>query len=240
MRSNFVTRNPIFRLFHTFLPDDMSHQVTAQFFARQALSKVNNPVKILDLGCGAGDSATFFEENLPNVDWHGVDIEDSPEVRARKHDDVRISCFDGVHLPYPDNHFDIVYTRQVFEHVRHPDLLLRDVTRILKDGGAFVGSVSYLEPYHSYSIFNFTPYAIVKLFDSAHLKLLELRPSIDGITVILRQLLNKPRFLDFFFEHTSPLNALIDLIATLTRLGHKERNFLKLQFTGIICFFAVK
>lgn len=39
-----------------------------------------------------------------------------------------------------------------------PESLLADVTRVLRPGGAFVGSVSCLEPYHSFSYWNFTPY----------------------------------------------------------------------------------
>ncbi len=40
---------------------------------------------------------------------------------------VRIAlsqAFDGISLPYGNGVFDLILTRQVFEHVRHPDRLL--------------------------------------------------------------------------------------------------------------------
>ena len=35
--------------------------------------------------------------------------------------------FDGINLPYDNDFFDIVYTHQVFEHVRKPHPLMCDV-----------------------------------------------------------------------------------------------------------------
>ena len=72
-----------------------------------------------------------------------------------------------------------MFSRQVFEHVRHPDALMREVARVLKPGGVFFGSVAYLEPYHSRSIFNFTPYGLMTVLGNAGLRLSELRPGID-------------------------------------------------------------
>jgi ubiquinone/menaquinone biosynthesis C-methylase UbiE len=37
--------------------------------------------------------------------------------------------FDGVNLPFGDDDFDLVYCKQVLEHVRHPEPLLAEVGR---------------------------------------------------------------------------------------------------------------
>lgn len=69
-------------------------------------------------------------------------------------------------MPFDDGTFDVVFCRQVLEHVRHPDDVIAEVSRILRPGGIFVGSVSQLEPYHNHSIFNWTSYGVVSVFEA--------------------------------------------------------------------------
>lgn len=137
-----------------------------------------------------------------------MDIEDSPEVRARRHTGGAVATFDGTNLPFRDGAFDLIYSHQIFEHVHHPDRLLRDIARDLGPGGRFVDSVSYLEPYHSYSIFNFTPYGVMRVLQDAGLELEALSLGIDGPTLIARQVFNRARFFQAFFRH-SPFNLAI-------------------------------
>ncbi len=236
---SFIERQPAFDLFRPFLPSDHSRQVTAEYYGRGAGQDMAGPAKILDLGCGEGDSAEFFGKACPNAAWFGVDIQDSPEVRARSCTNRALAAFDGISLPYGDGVFDLIFTRQVFEHVRHPDRLLGEVARILKPGGLFVGSVSYLEPYHSFSVFNFTPYGIMRVVQDAGLDLMELRPGIDGPTLIARQVFNRARLFEALFRR-SPLNLCIAGVGRALRLRHEHMNFLKLQFAGQICFSARK
>ncbi len=232
-----IERQSAFTLFQPVLGEDHSKQVTAEHLARAALREVDGDARVLDLGCGEGDSQDFFKEANVRALWFGVDIDDSSEVRARTREDGNFATFDGVDLPYRDASFDLVFSRQVLEHVRHPDRLLRDVARVLKPGGRFVGSVSYLEPYHSRSIFNFTPYGVLRVFEEAGLDVLELRPGVDGPTLMIRQMFMGARFLEFSFRR-SPLNWSIGLLGRILGLHHQHINFLKLQFAGHVGFSA--
>jgi SAM-dependent methyltransferase len=234
---NFIEKQHSFDLFRPFLLSDHSRQATAKCFAREAVRYLSGAGKILDLGCGEGDSTAFFSEIDPNADWFGVDIEDSLEVRARRQTDGTVATFDGTNLPFCDGAFDLIYSHQVFEHVRRPDELLRDVARVLGPGGLFVDSVSYLEPYHSYSIFNFTPYGVMRVFEDAGLELVELRPDIDGPTLMTRQIFERARLFQAFFRR-SPGTTQIGALGRMLGLQHQHINFLKLQFSGQICFLA--
>ena len=40
--------------------------------------------------------------------------------------------------PFPDNHFDLIFSKSVIEHLREPDFLFEEVHRVLKPGGTFV------------------------------------------------------------------------------------------------------
>jgi SAM-dependent methyltransferase len=231
-----------FQVLGAYLPDDHSRQMTAESMAFESWPQ--DARSVLDLGCGSGASIDTFKalalQRGHGIHWRGVDIAGSPEVRARVRQDGTFDTFDGVSLPYADASFDVVYSDQVFEHVRHPDQLVREVARVLKPGGRFMGTVSYLEPYHSYSIFNFTPYGLVCVLQDAGFHVDALRPCVDGLTMIWRQLLLRPRFFRYFINRVSPLNLLFSAVGKVFRLQPRLQNYLKVQVAGQICFLATR
>ncbi len=169
------------------LPTDHARQVNlADMLAAHLRS--SGSTEMLDLGCGDGRAVDIVTRASADVCYTGIDIEDSPEVRSRSRADAEFRTFDGVSIPFGNGSFDLVYSSSVLEHVRHPEPLLREVTRVLRPGGIFLGSVSFLEPYHSYSIFNFTPYGLQTVLRDAGLEVRWLRPGIDGLTLTIRSL----------------------------------------------------
>jgi len=188
-------------------------------------------LQVLDLGCGDG-RAVDLVKRLGDAAYTGVDIEVSPEVRSRMREDARFVTYDGVALPFADAAFDIVYSRQVFEHIRHPDTVAAEVCRVLKPGGVFIGSLSYLEPYHSFSIFNFTPYGVFRLLEDNGLRLRSMWPGAEGFSLMVRQMTNRR------IGRLQLAYPLIDAIGTVARWNHKKRNYLKLRFAGHITFIA--
>ena len=119
--------------------------------------------RVLDLGCGAGDSVEQFRSLNPDVSWLGVDLEESPEVATRTRTDAEFRTFDGRSIPAGDASVDVVYCKQVLEHVEERGPLIAEVARVLRPGGLFLGSTSQLEPYHSLSVGNLTPYGLARL-----------------------------------------------------------------------------
>jgi SAM-dependent methyltransferase len=230
-----------FVTFGSCLPDDHARQSSARRLAASYLRGGGpEPVRVLDLGCGRGDSVAFFEALPGAIRWAGVDLEDSPEVRERTRRDERIHTFDGVNLPFESGGFDLVYSHQVLEHVRRPDELLAEVARVLRPGGAFIGSVSYLEPFHSLSIYNWTPYGLITVAGGAGLRVETLRPGSDAVTMLLRRLPGGSRLLDPLMERTTPGNFLLEAAGRLLGLDVALRNYLKIMYAGQICFIARK
>lgn len=195
---------------------------------------------VMDLGCGKGDSVDLFRELNPAIKWYGLDIEISPEVEQRTRTDVEFLSFDGIAIPFEDNYFDLIYSNQVLEHVRHPEALLTDVHRALKPGGYFVGSVSQLEPFHSQSVWNFTPHGFCQIVNDAGLDVLEIRPSIDSLTLIIRSGLGRPSFFSRWWYKESPMNKLINFVGWLSRKSKKEINLAKVILSGQFCFIVQK
>lgn len=221
------------------LPADHARQVQSTYYIDLLMKQGRKGRRVLDLGCGTGRTVDLFRRHDPEVDWHGLDIAGSPEVESRTRDDAPFHTYDGVHIPFGDAHFSIIYSHQTFEHVRHPERLLAEIARVLEPEGAFIGSVSSLEPYHSYSFWNFTPFGWFTILDDAGLRPVEFRPGIDAIALIQRQYMGNPREASAWFKN-SPLNEDIDKWGKEARRSTAQINLRKLQFSGHLVFYAVK
>lgn len=221
------------------IPRDHARQTLAEHMATRAVAGLDAP-RVLDVGCGIGRSVEIFRANAPGSRWVGVDIEDSPEVRARTRDDAEFHTFDGVNIPFEDASFDVAYCAQVLEHVRRPEPLLAEVARVLRRGGTLAGSTSHLEPFHSRSTWNYTPHGLALLLDEAGLDEVELRPGIDALTLILRRGLGGPGFFNRWWDAESPLNTAIGLYARVRRMDPAGQNAAKLLFCGQFSFLARK
>jgi len=221
------------------IPNDHAEQVESIYFVEMLMKAGRPGQRVLDLGCGTGRSVDWFRQHDPTVDWCGLDITSSPEVAQRDRDDAAFFTYDGVNIPFGDAEFDLVYSHQTFEHVRYPDQLLREVTRILEPGGAFIGSVSALEPFHSFSYRSFTPYGWHELLKDAGLEPIQFRPGIDGVALIERQYRGRPPELDRWLV-SSPLNDEIDAWGEQTSRRPALVNLRKLQFCGHLVFHARK
>jgi ubiquinone/menaquinone biosynthesis C-methylase UbiE len=212
------------------VPNDHSRQVTAHVVVEARIKAGFQPTKILDFGCGDGRSIDLFAKLSPQAEWTGVDIESSPEVLSRVRDDGDFVTYDGENLPFANKSFDLVYSYQVLEHVRKPETVLPEIARILKPEGLFIGQTSQFEPYHSYSLWNFTVFGFKKILEDAGLSLIELRPGIDGFTLMRRTYEGRPAHLNKYFSRESPINQEIELIEEAKSV--RQRNLRKLWFCG--------
>jgi SAM-dependent methyltransferase len=176
-----------------------------------------------------------FRAADPSVRWIGVEVGDS-EYETRP--DVELRLFDGVALPFEDASVDLIFSKQVLEHVERPHELIADVARVLKPGGVFAGSTSHLEPYHGRSTMNLTPYGMLRLLDASGLELETMMPGIDGPTLFVRRLLRGPGFFDRYWARRSPFNTWVDGMARVTGWDAEDRNALKLLFCGQYSFVA--
>ena len=215
------------------IPADHSRQVLADHYAERLRAR-----RVLDLGCGAGDSVDLFRSVDPAVSWVGVDIQESPEVAERTRADAEFVSFDGRRLPFGDAGFDLVYCKQVLEHVDHPRELVAEAARVLEPGGHLAGSTSQLEAFHSRSTLNWTPYGFMRIAEDAGLEVLELRPVIDGFTLVAWRALGLPRYFHRWWARESPPYRLIELAARVARLDARTRNQIKLVLAGQFAFLA--
>ena len=220
------------------LGDAVPRSPVGQALADDYIPRLAPLGRVMDLGCGAGDSVDQFRDVNPSVDWVGVDIERSPEVAARRRADAEFVTFDGVRLPFDDTAVDAVYCKQVLEHVREPAPLLAEVGRVLRPGGLFAGSTSQLEPFHSYSTWNYTPYGLKLLLEGAGLDLVELRPGIDSLALIVNRGLGMRRWTRRWWAVESPLNRMAAGFGRVRGLEPVQVNAIRLLLCGQFAFLA--
>lgn len=234
------------RLIAEFLPGDMSRQTHSSKEAVRALDTVargHAAIRVLDLGCGVGTSHDELSAHCTNLQWIGLDIGDSREVIARPRRRLPFCTYDGTRIPLADASIDFIYSKQVFEHVRYPEILLADAYRVLKPNGVFVGSTSHLEPFHSRSYWNYTPYGFCVLLRDAGFNEIQIRPGIDAMTLIARRCFSYVRLSGLcepFFTTESPVNLVLEYALRMLRQSARRRNQFKLLFAGQFCFIARK
>jgi len=219
------------------LPTDSSPQVLAEDLVPGLLAG-RTGVRVVDLGCGEGGSAGFFRAVDAAVRWTGLELADSDAFSGRAREDADFEVFDGVHMPFADDSVDVVFCKQVLEHVERPEALLPEVGRVLRPDGRFAGSTSHLEPYHGHSVANLTPYGLKRLLERSGFELELVLPGIDGPTLIARRLLRGASCFDRWWTRRSPFNGVLDGVSRVLRWDYEDRNAVKLLFCGHYAFVA--
>lgn len=120
---------------------------------------------MLDIGCGEKPYASLFASR---VDRHvGLDMHGAPDVAA--------SALD---LPIRDESCDTVLCTEVLEHVAEPLQALREIHRVLREGGHALISVPQWWPLHEEpaDFYRFTRYGLEHLIMRAGLRVVEMLP----------------------------------------------------------------
>lgn len=104
------------------------------------------PGKVLDIGAGRGISSYAFAKAACQVvalEPDSSDIVGAGAIRALSVATgvpIKIVQSYGETLPFSDNSFDIVYGRAVMHHARDLSQFCKEVYRVLKPGGVFIGT----------------------------------------------------------------------------------------------------
>lgn len=88
---------------------------------------------ILEIGAGAGWQAKALAEKGFQVE--AIDIASS---RYRTNRVWPVVDYDGRHIPFPNHHFDIIFSSNTLEHVAHIDEFMEEMQRVLKPNGVAI------------------------------------------------------------------------------------------------------
>ncbi|MDB5154981.1 MAG: methyltransferase type 11 [Mucilaginibacter sp.] len=91
--------------------------------------------KVLEVGAGDGSILKLLAERNFAPEYHAVEISESgvAHIKGRNIEGLRsVQIFDGYHLPFDDDSFELVILSHVLEHVEHERLLLRELKRVAR------------------------------------------------------------------------------------------------------------
>ena len=91
--------------------------------------------RVLDVGCGIGTYVRRFRQYTDDV--HGIEVEEERVAEASA-ELPNIVLAVGEALPYPDAHFDLVFSNEVIEHVQDDRKTAQEMVRVTKPGGLIV------------------------------------------------------------------------------------------------------
>jgi SAM-dependent methyltransferase len=91
---------------------------------------------LLDFGCGAKPYRHLFGVD----EYIGLDMENPGHSHLTEEVDV---YYDGRTIPFETNRFDAALASEVLEHVFEPNLVLKELHRVLKPGAKVIFSVPF-------------------------------------------------------------------------------------------------
>jgi SAM-dependent methyltransferase len=165
---------------------------------------------MLEPGCGRGEMLKCFRDL--GLEVKGCDL--SHEAATLLPDfDIKLCDVENVGLEYPDNSFDVIYTKSFLEHFYYPERFMKEAMRVLKPGGLLLNLVpdweaNYRKYFDDYT--HRTPFTTISLRD------IQLIHGFVGVEVV------KFRQLPLLW-HRPFLNFLCSIIAPLVPLRSKGK-----------------
>lgn len=111
------------------------HDVALRFIA--ALATGLGCRSALDVGTGTGRGMRFLESAAPSLDVFGIEPVQALVDRAVHDGGVaaeRIVIGSGDSLPFPDEHFDLVFETGMLHHVPYPAAVVAEMLRVARVG----------------------------------------------------------------------------------------------------------
>jgi len=114
--------------------------------------------RLLDVGAGSSPYEELIMENGNVSDYIKLDFESSEYHQGHQLD----LTWDGKTIPLDSDSIDTVFMTEVLEHVHKPGQMLREMRRVLKQGGILFLTVPFTWPMHElpYDYHRFTPIAL--------------------------------------------------------------------------------
>ena len=107
-------------------------RVICEHLGRDLAPGALNGVKILDIGCAKGYFLKCAKEL--GAESFGIELNQKSVEIARHTLGANVYDRDLFELQLPDLFFDVVYTRDVIEHIHNPGPFLKEMARIMKPG----------------------------------------------------------------------------------------------------------
>lgn len=129
---------------------------------------------LLDIGCGKRPYEKFIMSNSKVLNYTGLDIESALIYDESVKPDY---TWDGIKMPFEDTSFDCAFGTEVLEHCPEPEIVLKEVFRVLKSEGIFFFTVPFLWNLHEvpHDEYRYTPFSLERHLKNSGFKDIQIR-----------------------------------------------------------------
>jgi len=171
--------------------------------------------RLLDIGCGNSP----YRKLISCQSYMGID--GLPDVKP----DVAARCES---IPCKEKRFDAVICTELLEHLPEPEKALKEIKRVLKEGGYLYLTVpqSWCLHYEPDDYFRFTKYGIKYLLEKNGFEIRAVE-RIGGLFSMIGQ-----RLMDLFWQ------LMVNCLSVICTLKWSERIASSLTFPGSVLFYC--
>ena len=142
--------------------------------------------KLLDLGCGKVPLYVAYKDCVTDnicVDW---------ENTLHRNEYLDFECDLTKSLPFSDAEFDTIILSDVLEHIPQPEILWREMFRVLATKGKVILNVPFYYWLHEvpHDYYRYTQFALRRFAENAGLRVIQLEP-IGGAPEIMTDIFAK-------------------------------------------------
>ena len=136
-------------------------------FFKEKLGGLDADLKLLDIASGP--------EQFREVTWRFKEV---VSIDFKQYGTTKIVADLTKGIPLADSTVDIVFLSNALEHFPDGRFMLRECSRVLRDGGFLIGTVPFMAPEHQgpYDYNRYTSYMLQLLFHEAGFQNVEITP----------------------------------------------------------------
>tara|TARA_R110000868_G_scaffold52950_2_gene166640 strand:- start:157 stop:867 length:711 start_codon:yes stop_codon:yes gene_type:complete len=165
---------------HSFINIKLKRDNLDIYIIRKAiLNALKNNLKmfsgnLLDVGCGKMPYKNYIIKNSMVDAYVGLDIENA----LIYDEDVKPDyTWNGKRMPFENNTFDCAFATEVLEHCPDPEIVLKEIFRVLKPNGIFFFTVPFLWNLHEvpHDEYRYTPFSLKRHLKNSRFKDIEIK-----------------------------------------------------------------
>nr|WP_255478092.1 class I SAM-dependent methyltransferase [Flavobacterium sp. 9R] len=121
---------------------------------------------LLDIGCGKMPYREYILKNSRVNNYVGLDIEDALQYDSEIKPDF---TWNGKEMPFEDSSFECAFGTEVLEHCPNPEVVLKEVFRVLKPNGLFFFTVPFIWNLHEVpnDEYRYTPFSLQRHLEAS-------------------------------------------------------------------------
>lgn len=143
--------------------------------------------KLLDIGCGKMPYKEYILKNSNINEYIGLDIETALVYDSNVKPDF---TWDGKTMPFKNDSFESAFGTEVLEHCPEPEIVLKEVYRVLKKDGIFFFTVPFLWNLHEipHDEYRYTPFSLQRHLENSGFKNIQIH-ALGGWHASMAQML---------------------------------------------------